>query len=121
MPNGKSRRKGYIGEWSFRKLCKNSGFWTVWHNQEREKPDLTFLDDTTCEIKYSAVVPKKIYDWLKEKNPDILALKRVIRGESNEWIIVMKLKDYFKLRRLEKELKDLKKKNKFKEETKRPS
>lgn len=109
MPNGKSRRKGYIGEYNFRKLCKNHGFWTVWHNQEREKPDLTFMDNTTCEIKYSSVVPIRFYKWFEEKKPDILATKRVVRGEpTRNWLITMKATEYFRLRKLERELKDKK-------------
>lgn len=90
MSGKSSRRKGYRGEYKARKLLKKKKLKPVWQAEDPTKPDVRSEElKREIEIKYRKSVPKSIYKWLKEKDADILMCKRVKRGESNPWLVVM--------------------------------
>ena len=90
MPNGKSRSKGYRGELQARKLCQRSKFKVKWHAEDPVYPDLTLDDKITCEVKFGTEIPKKFYQWFKEKNPDLLLVKRISKNDRMfPWLVVM--------------------------------
>lgn len=93
-----SYKKGYRGEKEMRELCEKQGFDVTWHNEDPDKPDLTF-NGLTCEVKYKKSVPKSIYKWINKDKADCLAVKRVEgRGKApRKWLITMRLEDFFKI------------------------
>ena len=92
MPNGKSRRKGYMGELEARKLCKRQGFSVRWHPEDPTYPDITLDEKITCEIKYGTQIPKTLYKWFKEKGADVLLIRRVSKNDKMlPWLVVMKV------------------------------
>lgn len=92
-----SRRKGYFGEYLFRRLCEENGLTVIWHNEDPTLPDTT-VGGLKGEIKYGLNVPKKIYQWFNEKKPDFLAIKRVGKNDKNNgWLAVMDIKTLFRL------------------------
>ena len=89
-----SLRKGKKGEYEFRKLCESKGFKVVWQAEDPTQPDVR-LENLECEIKYGSHIPKKIYQWMSEKQPDILALRRVSNKDKGlKWLIVMSFDDF---------------------------
>lgn len=94
MSGQKSKKKGYRGEYTWRKLCEKKGLETVWHNDDPRLPDMT-VKGITCEVKFGYHVPSSLYDWLEEKKADILALRR----NHKNWLVVMRAEMFFELDR----------------------
>mgnify|MGYP003145743234 CR=1 FL=1 len=93
-----SKKKGYQGEYIFRKLCEKYGLIVKWHNEDPYLPDVS-LEGHLGEVKYRGNVPKCLYDWLDEKGAHFLAIKKVKKepgGTQNDWLIVMRWDLFFK-------------------------
>lgn len=98
MSGKSSRNKGYRGEYRARKLLKATGLKPVWQAEDPSKPDIHSRKlERNIEVKYRKSVPKTIYKWLKEKAADLLMIKRVKRGESNPWLVVMEYNTFTSL------------------------
>ena len=82
--SGSQRRKGYKGEYDWRKYCEGLGLRVVWHNEDPHKPDTT-INDFTCEVKVGQQIPKKIYDFLKQDGADMVAMKK----DREDWVILL--------------------------------
>ena len=88
----KSRTKGYIGEWKARKLLTELGYDVRWTAEDITQADLR-VNGEKWEVKYGLHVPKKIYQWMNEKHPDVLMVKRIGKGErGNDWLIIRRLR-----------------------------
>ena len=96
MSGKKSRNKGYRGEYSARKLLESLGYTVTWQAEDPTAPDLMVWPTDTInpgqegwEVKYGSHVPKTLYQWFSEKNPDVLLIKRVKAGEGPyPWLVV---------------------------------
>ena len=89
---GKANRlKGKVGERAFREMAKNNGLIVKWQAGDFNLPDVN-LEGFDVEVKYRGNVPICVYQWLKEKDADMVAMKRVLRGrnEKQDWLVVMK-------------------------------
>ena len=96
MSNGKSRKKGWRGEYEFRKMCEEAGMKVVWHAEDPNLPDLS-INGGSCEVKFGSHVPKKFYKWLKDKNASLLAVRRVSSKERKlPWLLIIRAKDFIK-------------------------
>src|SRR3990167_9790325 len=96
----KSLRKGKKGEYEFRKLCESKDFTPINQAEDRNKPDIR-LGKYDIEVKYRESVPSKIYDWLKEKNADILAVKKISPSDKgNDWLFVMREDLFFEFMKI---------------------
>ncbi|MCD5384868.1 MAG: hypothetical protein LRZ94_00950 [Candidatus Pacebacteria bacterium] len=97
MGGSQSLKKGKKGEYLFRKLCEKYGFNVVNQAEDKNKPDIRF-EHLECEIKYRKNISKKLYDWLEEKQADILAVKRISKKDRNrDWLIVIPFEKFIKL------------------------
>lgn len=81
----KSRRKGYLGEYQWRQLCKEYNLPTVWHNEDPRLPDMT-VAGVTLEVKRGGHVPIKLYKWLEEKEAEALA----VRADRKDWLVILR-------------------------------
>jgi len=95
----KSRTKGYMGEYKFRKLCEAEGFNCVWTAEDVKAPDIN-LEGLKVEIKNRESVPASVYKWLSEKNADALAMKK----NNKDWLVVMRKDLFFKFLKGEKKM-----------------
>lgn len=88
----KSRTKGYLGEYEWRKLVESAELPIIWHNEDPNRPDTT-VAGLTCEVKRGSHIPKTIYDWLEYQEADILAVRR----DRKEWLVVVRADLFLKM------------------------
>ena len=107
MSGKTSRRKGYIGEKKARDLLESLGYEIRWQAEDPKKPDIRVVAKNhpngidkipvgkDYEVKYRKNVSKMIYDWLEEKNADVLLCKRVNKkdGRSYPWLKIERFGD----------------------------
>ena len=92
MSGNKSRSKGLRGEYKARKMLIEAGHNVVWTSEDPLAPDLQ-VNGEGWEIKYQASIPIIFWQWLDEKKAKVLLVKRVRRGEKNDWLIIRRFKD----------------------------
>ena len=87
-----SLKKGKRGEKKARDMLIKAGYDVINTSEDPFAPDLQ-VNGEGWEVKFGSHVPKKFYKWLDEKEANCLLVKRVVRGESNDWLIIRRFKD----------------------------